>query len=304
MRTAIIDEIYKTMSVNKNAYFLTGDLGYNAVEKIEQSFPTRFINMGVAEQNMIGIASGLALTGKKVYVYSIIPFLTMRCFEQIRNDICYHDLDVTLLGIGAGLAYGILSATHFALEDVAILRPLPNMSIFSPADEMEAIFGMRYLKHYHHPVYVRIGGRQEPTIYPKPYNFHFGKGVVLKKGKDVVIFATGTIIDEVLKAAKLLITYKIYPTVIDIHTLKPIDKNIIILNAKKAKYVFTVEEHGVIGALGSAVSEIVSEFVPCVKVVRIGTEDKVIKDVGTRLYLRKILGLDASGIARKILSNI
>ena len=246
---------------------------------MEKEFPTRFINVGVAEQNMIGIASGLAMSGKKVYIYSIIPFLLMRCYEQIRNDVCYHDLDVTLLGIGAGLTYGILSSTHFALEDIAILRPLPNMNIFSPVDEIEAVLGMRYLSKFQHPVYIRIGGREEPKIHKKPYNFKFSKGVVLREGKDVVIFVTGTIADEVFKAAELLKKKNIYPKIVNIHTIKPIDKNIIIESAKQAKIIFVVEEHGIVGGLGSAVSELVSEFVPNVRLVRIGTEDKVIKTI-------------------------
>jgi len=131
MRAAILKEVYNQMKQNKDTYFLTGDLGFHSLEEIEREFRERFINAGVAEQNMIGIAAGLALSGKKVFVYSIIPFLLMRCFEQIRDDICFHDLNITLLGIGAGLAYGVLGGTHFALEDVAILRSLPNIGIFS-----------------------------------------------------------------------------------------------------------------------------------------------------------------------------
>src|SRR3989338_11081770 len=131
MRSGIIKEIHNLMRKDENIYFLTGDLGYNVIEEIQKEFPKRFINMGVAEQNMMGVAAGLALSGKKVFVYSIIPFVTMRCYEQVRNDICYHNLDITILGVGAGLSYGILSSTHFALEDIALFRPLPNMAIFS-----------------------------------------------------------------------------------------------------------------------------------------------------------------------------
>ncbi|MBI4226623.1 transketolase [Candidatus Roizmanbacteria bacterium] len=304
MRTAIIEEIYNTMKENKNTYFLTGDLGYNALEKIEQSFSKRFINVGVAEQNMIGIATGLALSGKKVFVYSIIPFLLMRCYEQIRNDICFHDVDVTLLGIGSGLSYGILSSTHFALEDMAILRPLPNMSIFSPADETEAVLGIRYLRNFHQPVYIRIAGRKEPIVNSKPYHFKFGKGVVLQEGKDITIFSTGVIMDEVLKAAKLLKQIKnIKPTVVNIHTVKPLDEELIINRSKKSKVVFVIEEHGIIGGLGSAICELLSSQKLNVKILRIGVEDKHIKIVGTREYLRKILSLDADGIYRKILKE-
>lgn len=305
MRTGIITKIHELMQKNSNIYFLTGDLGYNTLEDIEQDFPKRFINTGVAEQNMLGIAAGLALSGKKVFVYSIIPFLTMRCYEQIRNDVCYHDLDVTLLGVGSGLSYGILSNTHFALEDFAILQPLPNMTIFSPADEMEAILGLQYLINFHHPVYIRIGGRQEPVIYPKPYDFKFGKGTIIRKGKDAAIFATGVILGEVIKAADLLLkNKKIKSSVIDIHTLKPIDKELIISKSKGVKAVFTVEEHGITGGLGSIVSEIIAENTLKVKIVRIGTQNEIIKTVGTRSYLLRALGLDVAGIYQKILSQL
>jgi len=302
MRTAIIEEVYKIMKENKDSYFLTGDLGYNTLEKIEKDFGSRFINIGVAEQNMIGIASGLALTGKKVFCYSIIPFLTMRCFEQIRNDICYHDLDVTLLGSGSGLTYGILGSTHFALEDLAILRPLPNMTIFSPADEIDAQLGVRASKNFHHPLYIRIDLREKAKIHKQPYDFKFGKGVVIQKGKDIAVFVNGTLIDEVIKATQIVKDQlKLTTTIVDIHTIKPIDKDAIINEAKDKKIVFIVEEHGKIGGLGSAVSEIVSEFCPETKVVRIGTEDKFIKIVGTRTFLRKQLGLDTKGIVKRIL---
>ena len=301
MRTAIIEEVYKIMKENKDSYFLTGDLGYNTLEKIEKDFGSRFINVGVAEQNMIGIASGLALTGKKVFCYSIIPFLTMRCFEQIRNDICYHDLDVTLLGSGSGLTYGILGSTHFALEDLAILRPLPNMTIFSPADEIDAQLGVRASKNFHHPLYIRIDLREKAKIHKHLYDFKFGKGVVIQKGKDLVFFVTGTLMEEVIKATKIIKEEKgLTSTIIDIHTIKPLDIDLILKEVEGKEMVFTVEEHGIIGGLGAAISEILSESKKPVRVIRIGTIDKFVKVIGTRSYLRKQLGLDTEGIVKKV----
>jgi len=301
MRTAIIDGVYEIMKKNKNSYFLTGDLGYNTLEKIEKDFGNRFINIGVAEQNMIGIASGLALTGKKVFCYSIIPFLTMRCFEQIRNDICYHDLDVTLLGSGSGLTYGILGSTHFALEDLAILRPLPNMTIFSPADEIDAQLGVRASKNFHHPLYIRIDLREKAKIHKHLYDFKFGKGVVIQKGKDLVFFVTGTLMEEVIKATKIIKEEKgLTSTIIDIHTIKPLDIDLILKEVEGKEMVFTVEEHGIIGGLGAAISEILSESKKPVRVIRIGTIDKFVKVIGTRSYLRKQLGLDTEGIVKKV----
>lgn len=305
MRKGIITEIYNLMKENNNTYFLTGDLGYNTLEEIEKDFPKRFINVGIAEQNMIGIASGLALAGKKVFVYSIIPFVTMRCFEQIRNDVCYHDLDVTILGAGAGLSYGILSSTHFALEDIAILRSLPNMTIFSPADEQEAISGTKFFKNYHHPLYIRIGKKEEPKIFSSDYRFHFGKGKIVKQGSDYTIFTTGPILTEVINAVKIIESKRrIQFSIIDIHTIKPIDKALIIKSSLNKKIAFTVEEHGIIGGLGSTVAEIVSQYVTDCKVVRIGTKDSFIKIIGSQDYLRQRLGLDAEGISKFILKIV
>lgn len=301
MRNAIIDEVYGIMKKNKDSYFLTGDLGYNTLEKIEKDFPGRFINVGIAEQNMIGIASGLALSGKKVFVYSIIPFLIMRCFEQIRNDVCYHDLDVTLLGSGSGLTYGILGSTHFALEDLAILRSLPNMTIFSPADEMDARLGIKFSENFHHPLYVRIGLREEAKIHQHPYNFKFGKGVVVQKGKDLVFFVTGTLMEEAIKASKIIEEEKgLTSTIIDIHTIKPLDKELILKEIQGKKIVITVEEHGKIGGLGSAISEILSADKKTARLIMIGTEDMFIQTIGTRSYLRKNLQFDSRGIANRI----
>lgn len=299
MRTAVIDSIYNQMKENSNVYFLTGDLGYSVLEKIEADFPDRFINAGIAEQNMIGVAAGLALTGKKVYVYSIIPFVTMRCFEQVRNDLCYHNLDVTIVGAGAGLSYGILSATHFALEDIAIFRPLPHMTIFSPSDAMTASLGMKYLAQHHGPAYIRIGKKVEPTIYEKSFPFMFGKGHVITEGKDILIVASGPILEQALLTAHLLSKQKLSTTVIDIHTIKPFDQQAIQNHAEGKKLIVTVEEHSVTGGLGSAVLESLAENTHA-PVLRIGTGDEFIKVTGTQEYLRKHVGLSSEAIAQRV----
>ena len=304
MRSVVIDEIYNLMKENDNVYFLTGDLGFSVVEKLEKDFPNRFINVGIAEQNIIGVAAGLAMTGKKVIAYSIIPFITMRCFEQIRNDICYHNADVMLLGAGAGLSYGILSSTHFALEDIAVIRSLPNISVFSPSDATEAKLGMEYFKKSRGPVYFRIGKKEEPVIFEKPYEFDFGKGHVIQKGTDVTIFATGTLMNEVLESASLLKQQGIDATVVDIHTIKPLDTETVIVNAKEKKLVVTIEEHNITGGLGSAVAEVLSGYSNMPKLMRIGTPDTFIKTTGTQQYLRSKLGLTSDQITAAILKNL
>ena len=305
MRNAIISEIHNQMKVNKNIYFLTGDLGYGLLEPLEEDFPERFIDVGIAEQNMVGMAAGLALAGKKVYVYSIIPFVTMRCFEQIRNDVCYHDADVTILGVGSGLSYGILGSTHFALEDIAILRSLPNMTIFSPSDEKEALSGLDYFSNYHHPLYLRIGKKDEPVVFSGNYSFAFGKGVEISIGDDYVVFATGPIVSEVVKAVEEIFNLtKKRLTLISIPTIKPLDENYILEKCLGKKKIFTVEEHSVIGGLGSSIAEIISEKTVNIQLVRLGTKDLFVKSIGDQSYLRKILGLDSKGITKTIINYL
>ncbi len=303
MRTGIIQVIHESMRKNKNIYFLTGDLGYSVLEEMEKEFPGRVIDIGVAEQNMVGIAAGLALSGNKVYIYSIIPFVTMRCYEQIRNDICYHNLDVTILGAGAGLSYGILSATHFALEDIAIIRPLLNISIFSPSDETEAILGMKHIVNSKVPTYVRIGKKSEPVIYEKPFAFIYGKGNVVKKGKDVVVFATGAILFNALAAAELLKKKNIDIAVVDIHTIKPLDTKIIRDMSKGKKLIVTVEEHSLYGGLGSAVAEIIAAEKNSAPLKIIAAHEKYPERIGSHDYLRSLYGLSTEKIAKQIESS-
>lgn len=301
MRTEVVEKIYNLMKRDKNIYFLTGDLGFSVLEKIEAEFPQRFINIGVAEQNMMGTAAGLALSGKKVFVYSIIPFATMRCFEQIRDDICYNNANVTIIGVGSGLSYGILGSTHFALEDMAILRCLPNMTIICPADGIEATLAIDAIYSFSKPCYLRIGKKEEPKVYQKPYQFVLGKGVVLSEGNDISIFSTGTILKNVLDAADLLKDkYHVSSSVVNIHTIKPIDTKLVVQESKNKKAIFTVEEHGQIGGLGSTVAEIISGYDTMPPLTRIGTPDRFIKDIGSQEYLRERLSLSAKGIAETI----
>jgi transketolase len=305
MRQAVIDTIYDHMKQNENSFFLTGDLGYNTLETIQKDFPSRFINVGIAEQNMIGIAAGLAKAGNKVFVYSIIPFLTMRCFEQIRNDLCYHNCDVVLLGTGAGLSYGILGSTHFALEDVAVMTALPNMVVFSPCDEMEAVLGIKeLLNNYHGPVYFRIGKKKEPTVYENAFPLKIGQGVVIMEGKDTTIFANGSLVSESLLAVEALKKDGIAAALVDIHTLKPIDKHLILKFCQNKKVVFSVEEHSIFGGLGTAVAQVIAEAGLGTKLLRIGTDGNFVKLVGSQAYLREKLGFNAKGIAEKIKSFI
>lgn len=304
MREGVLKAVHKYMKENDNSYFLVGDLGYHAVEEIERDFPKRFLDVGIAEQNMIGMAAGLAIDGNRVFVYSIIPFLTMRCYEQIRNDLCYHNLDVVLIGAGAGLDYGILGPTHFALEDIGIMRILPKMTVFSPADETEAVLGIEALSTHHGPVYVRTGGRKEPIIFDKPYEFQFGKCVRVREGKRIVIVSTGTIMSEVEEAAESLNSEGIETGVINCHTLSPFDVELVRGISKQAELIVTVEEHFINGGLGSAIAEVIAREGKTKQLI-IGVDNReFVHEIGSRKYLREKLGITASSIVKKIKEKI
>lgn len=300
MRFTTIKTIYEKAVKNKNLYFITGDLGHMYVEEFKRDLPTRYFNGGIAEQNIMGIAAGLALSGMKVVVYSIVPFITMRCFEQIKVDVCYQNLDVTIIGIGGGLIYGQYGSTHSSIEDIAVMRALPNMKILCPANPLESEQLTKQALAIKGPTYIRIGRGKEPMPSTN-YNVEIGKGNIIRNGKDVTIFCTGTILDEVEKAAKILSNNKVDTEIINLHTVKPLDKKIIIDSIKTRKALFSVEEHNIIGGLGSAVAEIISENNEK-KIIfkRFGVNDVYLPVIGRQDYLRARHGISAEKIANDI----
>jgi len=304
MRKTFTQTLTKLAQKDKNIYLLTGDLGFSFFESFAEQFPKRFLNCGVAEENMMAIAAGLALSGKKPYVYSIIPFVTMRCFEQIRNDICYQNLDVKLVGVGAGFAYGPLGATHYAIEDIAILRALPNMSIISPADPVET--KELVLKTYQtkNPTYLRLGRGEEKVIYDFEPKLEIGKPSVVKEGKDGVIIATGVQVGICKEVTERLKKSSYDFKLISLHTLKPIDKTALLKEVKEMERVFTVEEHNIIGGLGSAVAEILAESSYKGDFKRIGIPDEYPSEIGKAEYLRRKYKLDGEQITEYILNRI
>ena len=209
-----------------------------------------------------------------------------------------------MIGAGAGLSYGILGPTHFAMEDMAIMRTLPNMTVFSPADETEAIMGMKAVEHLKGPVYFRTGGRADPDVFDKPYDFELGKGVVIREGEKIVIVSSGPILKEAIAAADQLQTEGRDIGVVGIHTIKPFDADLINKIAKKAKLIVSVEEHFLIGGLGSAIAEVMAESGTGARLLRMGVDDQFVKYTGSQKYLRGVLGLDVSGIVKKIKENL
>jgi transketolase len=302
MRTAFIETLFNLAKINKNIVLIVGDLGFGVVDKFQKELPDQFINAGVAEQNMTGVAAGLAMSGKIVFTYSIGNFPTMRCYEQIRNDICYHEAPVIITSIGGGFSYGALGATHHATEDIAIMRALPNITVISPADPVETKLAVTSLVKFKRPAYLRLGRAKEPIIHKSEPNYFIGRAINIMEGDDVNIIATGAILFNCIKAAEELNRIGIHTGVISMHTIKPIDKDTIINLCKRSKIIVTVEEHSIVGGLGSAVSEIIMESgIKPQKFKRIGIPDEFSKTSGDQEYLRKMYGLDIKGLVNTII---
>ena len=265
----------------------------------KKEFPERHIDCGIAECNMMGIAAGLAATGKVPFASSFAMFAAGRAFEQIRNSIGYPHLNVKIGATHAGISVGEDGATHQCNEDIAIMRTIPGMTIICPADDVEARAAVKAAAEYVGPVYMRFGRLAVPVINDEAnYKFEIGKGITLKEGKDVTIIATGLEVNESLEAAKLLEADGISAEVINIHTIKPLDKELVVASAKKTGKVVTVEEHSVIGGLGGAVAEALSEEAPT-KMLRIGMMDKFGQS-GPAKALIEYYGLDGKSIYEKV----
>jgi len=304
MRYAFIKTLTKLASKNQKIFLLTGDLGYTVFEDFATAFPKRFINMGVAESNMVGVAAGLSLEGFIPFVYSIATFATMRPYEQIRNDICLQNLNVKIVGVGGGLGYGHAGPTHHSQEDIAIMRVLPNITIVCPADPFEVEVATEQAAKLKGPVYLRLGKAGEPKIHPKKPKLKLGKGIIMRDGSDVLLLATGNQVINSLLVAEVLSKKGIAAKVINLHTIKPLDKELILDSVKKIKYVVTIEEHSVIGGLGSAVAEVLASEEGNTVLKRIGIADKFSKIVGDHEHLRNHHSLTPEKIKKIVLNLI
>ena len=277
----------------------TGDLGFGVFDEFSRDFPDQFVNVGVAEQNMTTIACGLALENNKVFTYSIGNFSTLRCLEQIRNDICYHNTDVTVITVGAGFSYGQLGISHFATEDISILRSLPNISIFSPCDPWELENLLEQIKKISGPKYIRIDKSNANS--DNNNDVIIGVPRLCLNGSDAIIFTTGGIVGEAIEAAKILKNKNISLGVYSVHTLKPIDSEYVLNKIKNVDNIFTLEEHTLLGGLGSIIAEIISDNnLSIKKFKRFGINDAFPYVVGDQKYLRNFHNLDAKSIASNI----
>ena len=263
----------------------------------KKEFPDRFIDCGIAESNMMGVAAGMATAGYTVFASSFAMFAAGRAFEQVRNTIGYPHLNVKIGATHAGISVGEDGASHQCCEDIALMRTIPGMTIINPADDVEARLAVMAAAEMDGPVYMRFGRLAVPRIFDENYKFEIGKGIYLKEGKDVTIIATGLMVERALQAAEKLAAEGIDAAVINMATIKPIDKDIIIDAAKKTGAIVTAEEHNVIGGLGEAVAAVVAETTP-VPVLRVGVEDTFGKS-GPALELLEIFGLNAENICAK-----
>ncbi|HOO78378.1 MAG TPA: transketolase C-terminal domain-containing protein [bacterium] len=297
MRNAYLQALTRLAAENDRILALVADNGAIVYDEFRRLYPNRFINFGISEANMVGAAAGLASCGWVPYVYTISGFITMRAFEQVRNDLCYQEMNVKLVGIGAGFVYSDLGPTHHATEDLALMRALPGMTVLSPADGLEARKATRAAAEIHGPVYLRLSRGNSPAIYAGEYDFQVGRGVVLREGTDVALLGTGEIVRDVLTAAELLEREGVSARVINIHTLKPLDRELIAAAAATGAVV-TVEEHSIIGGLGSAVAEaLLEENRGGTAFVRLGLRDRFAEGYGSHAEMKEMNGLDAAAIA-------
>lgn len=300
MRNTIVNLIHELAKADKNVYFLTGDLGYSVIENFQNELPGQCLNMGISEQNMIGAAAGLALEGKKVFAYSIVPFATMRCMEQIRTDVALQNLDVTIIGVGGGFAYGTLGPTHHAIEELAMMRAIPRMKIICPSDPVSAkVLGQQLLK-IGGPAYIRLNRGGEPALYQTPPAMELGKGFVLKPGSDASILSNGAITQQALQAAEKLDAEGVSTEVVDMPTVKPLDGALIKDRLKSRKLIVTLEEHNILGGFGSAVAEVAAEHPARAKFKRLGVNDQYKQAYGNQEYMREQNGLSPEKIYEQI----
>ena len=298
MRSVFIDELIKLAEIDADVVLITGDLGFGLFEDFAERFPEQFLNAGVAEQNMTMVAAGMAMEGKKVFTYSIGNFPTLRCLEQIRNDICYHDLNVTITSIGGGFSYGQLGMSHHATEDLSIMRALPNMTVVAPGTFNEVRGAMQALYKISTPAYLRLDKSQADISKDQP-GFKLGKACMIRDGDAATLIATGGILEEALQAADVLAQNDIYCRVLSMHTIKPLDLEAIDLAIVETGAIITVEENTTIGGLGSAIAEHCLESLTRPNFFkRVGLENTYSSIVGDQKYLRDYYQMNAQNIVR------
>jgi transketolase len=305
MRNAFAAAITRLGETDPNLVMLAGDIGNRLFDAFKDRHPLRFYNCGVAEANMTGVAAGLAASGLRPITYTITPFNTLRCLEQIRLDICYPNLPVIVVGTGSGLSYAGLGATHHSMEDIAVLRTLPNMHVVCPADPVEVGLAVEDALRLGRPTYIRLGKKGEPVIHSVPPSFTIGRGIELRAGGDVAILSVGNMLAVALQTADDLQAQGVSAQVVSMHTVKPLDDALLCAAFTSKKAVVVLEEHGLTGGAGSAVLEWGNaQEVDLRKLLCIGGPDRFLSGCGGQRQARASLGLTAADIAPRILRRL
>lgn len=305
MRDAFINSLCFLAENDKDITLLTADLGFGVFEDFEKRFPNQYFNTGVAEQNMTGVATGLALEGKKVITYSIGNFPILRCLEQIRNDACYHKVNITIVGSGGGFSYGALGMSHHATEDLSILRSLPNINVIAPSTAKEAGEATVALIKNKGVGYLRLDKTSAADLDDDSQPFIIGGSRIYRNGNDITLITTGGILKDVIDAAIKLNKNGINARVVGLHSLKPIDKNQILDAASKTGGIITIEEHNKDGGLGSAVAEVCMDNEAFPRIfLRIALNDSYSSIVGSQQYLKMRYKMDASSIYNQVLARL
>jgi transketolase len=304
LRTAFIRSLTDLASRDPRIVLLTGDMGFGVLDEFRAKHPKQFYNVGVAEQNLAGVSAGLALAGHVVFTYSIGNFPTLRCLEQLRSDVCFHNADVKIVSVGGGLAYGPLGVSHFAIEDLAVLRALPNMTVVAPGDPIEVAQLVPQIVERRGPVYFRLGRAGEKAVHSPGVKVVLGDPTRARVGSDALLLTTGGMLPVALEAAELLDEEGVDAEVVSVHTLKPLDIEQICALAGRFPVVVTCEEHSAIGGLGGAVAEVLLEA-GIAPVFRRFALSGFPEGVGSQEYLRKVNALDAPalrGLVRSLTS--
>ena len=304
MRAAFVRGLTAAARLDPRVMLLTSDLGFKIFDEFAGEFPGRFLNVGVAESNMIGVAAGLALGGMRPFAYSIAPFATLRCLEHVRNDVCYHKVAVTIVGLGAGYSYGHNGPTHHSLEDIAVMRALPHMSVVCPGDPVEVEQAVVAAAAHGSPVYLRIGRAGDPVVHRSPVRFEIGRAITLRDGRDCTLISTGNMLPLAVEVSDRLGASSISCRVLNMHTVKPLDEAALRACATETRALFTLEEHSRIGGLGSAIAEwLAMNRVSC-PLYLFGAEDSFAPCTGSQAYLRALCGLTPEHVAESIASRL
>ena len=301
MRKVFNKALVERAEKDPRIHMVLADIGYGEIEPFARKFPDRYMNCGVMEQNMTGVACGLAMEGNIAVTYSIANFPTLRCLEQIRNDVCYHNANVKIVNIGGGVSYGPLGVSHHSTEDIAIMRALPNMVVVVPCDNLEAAALTHAVFEYEGPVFYRCGYKNEKDIHHRPFRLELGKALTVEEGDDCTVIFCGPIGYEAQKAVFAAREKGIHCRLLSMHTVKPIDREAIVRAAKETGRIITVEEHNLSGGLGSAVAEVLADE-GCLNVCfrRMALPDVNVHEVGSQQWLREFYHIAAPDIEREI----